>query len=196
MQYIVVDLEATCWVDRSARRRNQMEIIEIGAVCLDADLEVVDEFDSFVRPVVNPQLSDFCTELTSITQADVDRADRFGVVFERFLTWIGEEPHRVCSWGAYDLDQFRLDCRRFGVLLPAWFEDTHINLKEEFALWRGVKRCGMAKALKQLNLPLEGVHHRGIDDARNIARIAQQLLPHIGANAPTPKTETADLPAR
>ena len=48
MDLIVVDLEATCW--DTSRPRNHMEIIEIGAVRLDAALTVVDEFDcSFVR---------------------------------------------------------------------------------------------------------------------------------------------------
>ena len=37
------------------------------------------------------------------------------------------------------------------------------------------KKLGMAEALKHCGLPLEGTHHRGIDDARNIAR----LLPWI-----------------
>ena len=180
MPCIVVDVEATCWVDRSARPRDEMEIIEIGAVRLAEDLGIVDEFSSFVRPVVHPQLTDFCTELTTITQADVDNAEPFAAVFARFLTWIGEGPHRLCSWGAYDLNQFRLDCRRAGAAFPEWFETGHVNLKAEFATWRVVKRCGMARALTQLDLPLEGIHHRGIDDARNIARIAQQVLPHVG----------------
>jgi inhibitor of KinA sporulation pathway (predicted exonuclease) len=37
----------------------------------------------------------------------------------------------------------------------------------------------MAQALRLLGLPLEGTHHRGSDDARNIARIAQVLLPAL-----------------
>ena len=183
MRYIVVDVEATCWEDASARRRSEMEIIEIGAVRLGETLEIIDEFGSFVRPVAHRRLSDFCTELTTITQADVDDAESFAIIFGRFLAWIGNGPHRLCSWGAYDLNQFRLDCRRSGVPLPMWFEDGHVNLKKEFAAWRGTKRCGMARALAQLDLPLEGVHHRGIDDARNIARIAQQVLPHVTGNA-------------
>ncbi len=35
---------------------------------------------------------------------------------------------------------------------------------------------GMAGALKQLEIPLEGTHHRGIDDAWNIAEILTWLL--------------------
>jgi inhibitor of KinA sporulation pathway (predicted exonuclease) len=34
----------------------------------------------------------------------------------------------------------------------------------------------MAGALKYLNIELEGTHHRGKDDARNIAKILWQTL--------------------
>jgi inhibitor of KinA sporulation pathway (predicted exonuclease) len=174
MDLIVVDVEATCWDE--PRPRNRMEIIEIGAVRLDAGLQVVDELDLFVRPVVEPTLSAFCTDLTSITQAEVDAADPFSMVFPTFAEWIGDGEHRLGTWGAYDVGQFRLDCVRHGVAFPEWFETGHRNLKTEFAAWRGVRRCGMAKALEHLGHPLEGTHHRGSDDARNIARIAQLLL--------------------
>jgi inhibitor of KinA sporulation pathway (predicted exonuclease) len=172
---VVVDLEATCWAD-SARPRDRMEIIEIGAVRLDPDLVVRDEFSSFVRPVVEPELSAFCTELTSIGQADVDAADPFSMVFPAFMRWIGDGPHRLASWGFYDVGQLRLDCARHGIPFPDELEAQHVNLKAEFAARRRVRRCGMAQALAQLGITLEGTHHRGIDDARNIARIAQVLL--------------------
>ena len=73
-----VDLEATCdEVDESESPRplavvpNQMETIEIGLVVIDLEtLEIVDEFQRFVRPQINPLLTDFCKELTSIQQAE------------------------------------------------------------------------------------------------------------------------------
>ncbi len=183
VRFVVVDLEATCWASERPRPRSQMEIIEIGAVRLDESLEVADEFGSFVRPMVHPELSEFCIGLTSITQTDVDGADRFSEVFARFLEWIGNGPHSLCSWGLFDVSQFQLDCRRSGLLFPEWFETKHINVKGEFAAWRGVKRCGMAEALDHLGMPLVGTHHRGIDDARNIARIVQQMLPDLADSA-------------
>lgn len=42
-----------------------------------------------------------------------------------------------------------------------------------------VKSCGMARALEIAGLPLEGTHHRGADDARNIARLAALVLPRL-----------------
>jgi len=177
MRYVIVDLEATCWEGGS--NIEIMEIIEIGAVILESSQgPAVEEFSAFVKPVIEPILSDFCMRLTSIRQSDVDNADNFKVVFPRFIDWIGSQPFILCSWGAYDLKQFRADCERHKIPLPESFL-RHINLKQEFADLKGIKPCGMAKSLQILGIKLEGTHHRGIDDVRNIAKIAVKVLPIV-----------------
>ena len=179
MRYIVVDLEATCW---EGVRSADMETIEIGAVALGrANGPLESEFGTFVRPVIQPRLSDFCTVLTSIRQEDVDGADLFPDALQRLQAWIGSEPFCLCSWGNYDLNQLRNDCRRHNLQLPPTFEHGHLDLKKEFAKVFHVKRCGMARAMEVAGLPLQGAHHRGIDDARNIARLATLTLPRLEA---------------
>jgi inhibitor of KinA sporulation pathway (predicted exonuclease) len=171
--FLVVDLEATCW-DRPEDR--QSEIIEIGAVAVDALGYPMDEFQSFVRPILHPQLSEFCTQLTGIRQVDVDRARLFPEVLadlERWFEALG--PLVFCSWGNYDRRQLRQDCELNGVPYP--FSDEHINLKIACSRILSRRRgMGMAKALRVLGIELEGQHHRAIDDARNIARILQRML--------------------
>lgn len=177
MQYIIVDLEATCWAE--GNKPDRMEIIEIGAVRLESETGPVGgEWASFVRPVASQQLSEFCTQLTSITQSDVDQAEPFWAVFPRFVEWIGDAPFVLCSWGAYDLNQIKRDCERHKMALPESFEN-HLNLKRVFSQVKGTKPTGMRGALLMLDLPLEGTHHRGIDDARNIAKIAAVILPQL-----------------
>jgi inhibitor of KinA sporulation pathway (predicted exonuclease) len=179
MRYVIVDLEATCWEKGTSPSR--MEIVEIGAVLLpSSNGQPTQEFARFVRPVIEPVLSPFCTRLTTIRQQDVEDAEDFSQVFPAFLEWIGTEPCRFGSWGAYDRNQFRADCERHHLPFPPLLEQ-HINLKQAFAAWKHIKPCGMKAALAMLNLPLEGQHHRGIDDARNIARIARLLLPLLEA---------------
>jgi len=181
-QYLIIDLEATCW--EHGTRPGRQEIIEIGAVhMLAPDQPAVDEFSAFVRPIKHPELSVFCKRLTSITQQDVDQAEPFPVVFRRFMDWVGPEPFLFCSWGDYDQNQLRVDCRRHGIPFPAPLEN-HLNLKRLFAEQRGLRPGGMREALRRLGLPLLGTHHRGIDDARNIARIAAQVLPAYNAHNP------------
>jgi len=85
--------------------------------------------------VVEPKLSQFCTALSTIQQADVDGAEMFLAVFARFLEWIGTGPYRLCSWGFFDVGQFRLDCTRFGLVFPEQFENEHLNIKQDSSSW-------------------------------------------------------------
>ncbi|MEP0914987.1 exonuclease domain-containing protein [Leptolyngbya sp. GB1-A1] len=72
--YLVLDLEATC-CNQDTIKRHQMEIIEIGAVMVEAqNLNVIEEFQTFIRPTRYPVLTEFCKSLTSITQEQVDQA--------------------------------------------------------------------------------------------------------------------------
>ena len=168
MNYIIFDLEAT----REKDDRNfQREIIEIGAVKIDGDSEIVSEFTSFIRPVITPKLTNFCMELTSITQEQVDAADTFKTVLNRFLEWIGDESYYLCSWGFYDKTQFKKDCNLHGVDTK-WL-NNHISLKHQHGVKiMGIEKgVGMQKALSKAGLKLVGTHHRGIDDARSIAQL-------------------------
>lgn len=166
MNYIIFDLEATC---EKNNRNFPNEIIEIGAIKINEQREVVDTFDTFVKPKVNPILTEFCKELTSITQEDVDSAKLFPIVIKDFREWIGDEPFTLCSWGFYDKKQIEKDSIRHG-LSHSWVKN-HVSLKHQFADIKGIRPCGMEKALRILNLPLDGTHHRGIDDAKNIGKI-------------------------
>jgi len=119
--YCVVDLEATCCdQDPVTIAREQTETIEIGAVMVDgADLVPIVEFQAFIRPVRNPQLTKFCTDLTTITQNDVDQAKTFPKVFGEFLDWANGFPGWLfSSWGAYDVTQIPRDCAYWGIDPP------------------------------------------------------------------------------
>ena len=57
------------------------------------------------------------------------------------------------------------------------FGPSHINVKTLFALKQKLPHeLGMDEALQKLGIPLEGVHHRGKDDANNIAKIVREIL--------------------
>jgi len=173
--YLVVDFEATC-CDRGTVPREHMEIIEIGAVMVNADdLFVEGEFQSFVRPVRHPELTPFCRKLTSIRQADVDAAPDFPAFVPAFKEWLYRWHDFVfCSWGDYDLHQLNQDCDYHRI--PSPIGAPHLNLKRAITERLGLrKKPGLGDAVKMVGLTFEGTQHRGIDDARNIAR----LLPFI-----------------
>jgi inhibitor of KinA sporulation pathway (predicted exonuclease) len=175
--FLVVDLEATCCDDNSFPR-TEMEIIEVGAVMVQsATNQPVAEFQSFMRPARNPTLTDFCRDLTGITQPNVDAAPAFADVLANMLVWAADfAPYTLCSWGNYDRTQFHSDCDYHSVNYP--FGDKHINLKADFASATGRrKKMGVPAALRSVGLSFVGSHHRGIDDARSIAAMIPYISP-------------------
>ncbi|MCX7596777.1 MAG: exonuclease domain-containing protein [Fischerella sp.] len=173
--FLIVDVEATCSNDNSIPR-SETEIIEIGAVMLNGETWIIEsEFQQFIRPVRHPQLTNFCTQLTTIRQEDVDAASTFPEVISRFQEWVYSFPNPIfCSWGDYDKNQFIRDCKFHKVPYP--FSSEHRNIKKEFSEYCGVsQKFSMAEALQYLGIELQGIHHRGIDDARNIAAIFRHM---------------------
>lgn len=174
---VVVDIEATCW-EGEVPKGMESDIIEVGICLLDVHTgEIEDNRGILVKPE-RSQISSFCTELTTITPEMVEQE---GVPFQEALRILRKEfqTQSRCwaSFGAYDLKQFQRQCAAMGRGYP--FGPSHINVKTTFALKKKLSHeQGMAGALKMLEIPLEGTHHRGIDDAKNIAKILRWILNH------------------
>jgi inhibitor of KinA sporulation pathway (predicted exonuclease) len=174
---LIVDFEATCFMSGKEPPDFFQEIIEIGAVLLDTATRLpAGEYQTFVKPVLFPTLSPFCIKLTSIQQQDVDAGLSFDEAVQGLAGLWDHESTVFASWGFYDQRQLERQCQRFGVAYP-FAEQQHISVKHEHAqLYKLKKPLGMSKALELHQIPLTGTHHRGIDDARNIAHIAARML--------------------
>ena len=176
---LAVDFEATCDEDRTKIPRNESEIIEFGYSMVRLSTEEQISVGEFVKPVIHPTLSTFCTKLTTITQSDVDGASSFSVVAEKLRNFVsthgnGEKVIWV-SWGQYDFNQLAADCSRAGISSPL-AGITHYNLKEVEAAIAGRRQIGLDGAVAEHKLTWHGTHHRGVDDAINVANILLKLL--------------------
>ncbi|KAJ3271661.1 ERI1 exoribonuclease 3 [Terramyces sp. JEL0728] len=176
---LVLDFEATC--GKGIGDRNQ-EIIEFPIVVVDtSSLKIVDEFHTYVKPTT--QLLPFCTELTGITQDQVENAPPLSQVLADAETFAKKYPHSIfVTCGDWDLK----------TMLRIQTEREDLNRDEIFQQWVNVKFAfndtmadhkrknnrakGMTGMLSALGLDLVGRHHSGIDDARNIAKIAIELI--------------------
>jgi inhibitor of KinA sporulation pathway (predicted exonuclease) len=166
---LVVDVEATCWEGPPPEGQTN-EIIEIGVCELDVrTAERLGKHSILVRPE-HSTVSPFCTSLTTLTQEQVSHGVTFAEAC-RLLRKDFDAQNRVwASYGDYDRKQFQ----RQGTY-P--FGPRHVNVKTLFALTRALPReVGMAQAMELAGLPLEGTHHRGGDDAWNIAALLGTIL--------------------
>ena len=173
-QIVVVDIEATCW-EGEPPQGQESEIIEVGVCLLDVQSgEQMGRESILVRPE-HSEVSPFCTQLTSITPDQVARGMRFEDACSVLITRFKAKERVWASYGDYDRRMFEQLCGRLSVKYP--FSAGHINVKTHLAAAYGLAHeTGMRHALHLLKLPLEGTHHRAVDDAWNIAAILSRLL--------------------
>lgn len=173
-QILIIDVESTCW-EGPPPPEEESEIIEIGVCLLEVATGERLGVESILVKPERSRVSPFCTGLTTLTQSQVEGGVSFQEACSRLKRhYLGQE-RTWASYGDYDRRQFERQCRARQVGYP--LGATHLNVKNLFALKHKLSReVGMAEALTQLNLPLVGTHHRGADDAWNIAQILASML--------------------
>jgi len=173
-QIIVIDVESTCWKGRPPEGQAS-DIIEVGVCLLDLQtLERSDKRSIMVKPT-RSEVSDFCTELTSITAEDVEDAGTLADACRALRKKFGSKDRAWASFGDYDRRQFERNCSALDVSYP--FGPTHYNVKNVLAVGLGLERePSLIEACEMLGVTFEGTHHRGDDDAWNIAAVMVKLL--------------------
>ncbi|MBF8766349.1 exonuclease domain-containing protein [Pseudomonas putida] len=189
---LCVDLEATCdeypeglsdeqnLEHKLAVHRDEMETIEVGAVVLDLhqDARIVSEHTWFVRPVLNPVLTDFCKQLTTIDQVDVDSAGTYDQVrqaLDDYLAPFKGEGLMWCSWGDYDAKQLAMDADRNNCE-PMLAGLAHTNAKKWHWKVLNCRAMALRPAVEDWGIKWFGQYHRGIDDARNLGVLVGEIL--------------------
>lgn len=89
MIYGILDIEMTCdgkqdngkFIDDGRMKRAQREIISVGFVVCDDKYNIKNRYSSFVKPVNNPTITDYCENLTGITQNDVNHGKKCNNAF-------------------------------------------------------------------------------------------------------------------
>ena len=172
---LVIDLECSCWRGHPPDGQRQ-EIIEIGICMLDFNTREISNKQGILVKNHESEISGFCTKLTSITQEMIDKD---GVEFDeacRILKEYYKSEKRIWfSWGNFDRTMFVKDCDHRGVNYP--LSDYHFNAKTLYGFKHKMKNePGVQTALKHAGMTFEGHHHRGVDDAVNIARLVETIF--------------------
>lgn len=178
--FLILDFEATC--DNATKIKPQ-EIIEFPVLKVNAQtMKTESIFHTYVQPTAHPVLTPFCTELTGITQDMVDGQPTLEETLKSFHKWMGDngllDPNvRSCfvTCGDWDLKtMLPSQCKHFKLHIPDYFRKW-VNIKRIFEAATSQRALGMPGMLRALHLELQGRHHSGIDDSKNIARILAEV---------------------
>ena len=179
---LVVDVESTCWTGPPPAGQSS-EILEIGLCPVDvATLTRLPKRSLLVKPV-RSEISDFCTELTTLTPEMFVEAGSLADAAQVLRHDYQSRERLWASWGDYDRRQFERVCQDLGVSYP--FGISHLNVKTLFAAAFGLAHeVGLDQACLLAGITMQGTHHRGDDDAWNIAELLCILLRNTRVRVP------------
>ena len=178
MNYIVIDLEWNgSWSKKAHGYFN--EIIEVGAVKVDEDMRVLDEFRAAIKPVVSKKLSSIVTDLTNITAEELEDGTTFAGMMRQLIKWMGKEPATVLTWSTTDLLVLMENCRYFYGKQEIPFLKNYMDFQVYAQEKMGVdtsQQLGLARAGEMLGIPEDDMSlHRALDDSKLTAAILQKV---------------------
>jgi len=185
--YLVVEVKGT---SDDPPPEDPPEVIELALVAVDAQSgQVIGDFQRFVRPEANPELSPHCVALTGISQAQIDESELFEDVLEEANGWVAHlvedledadssvAPLVTVAYGVYAMKEILLDQIDDEELeVPTWAE-RWVNLQRVFKRHFTLRPLpSLNDALEYLGLTAKGKAHSAIDDAHNTAQILSELI--------------------
>lgn len=112
MNYIIFDLEWNRFT-RAVKVRCPDEIVQIGAVKYNENMEHIDSFRCYISPVLYRKMEPTVEKLTGLS---ISMLKKEGIPFkqaiEKFKDFIGEDAV-IMSWGSQDVDILRKNCTYF-----------------------------------------------------------------------------------
>lgn len=173
--HVFLDFEMNPIPRQYKKERNlvRAELIEIGAVKLNQDYELVDRYSAYVRPVFGP-ITSHITQLTGITDEAVAAAPEFAQALERFSDWIGQEKTRLYSWSMSDWRQLAGECRLKEVELPPGLCHRWMDFQRVYTRLVGLSSqnpLSLKNAIGAAETTFDGQAHRAVQDAENSASL-------------------------
>ncbi len=185
MHYIVLDLEFNQSYPFKTGNITQpipqclFEIIQIGAVKLNEDFEILEQFDAFVKPQIYPRLHPYVEKITGIKSSQLADQPSFREVYADFIRFIGTKDAILCTWGGDDIKALfrnilyhKLDPDKITqkYLNVQTFASTH--LKHE----KG-KAIGLKNAIVELDIEVDIPFHNALCDAIYTAKVFSVVHP-------------------
>lgn len=180
MAYIVFDMEWNQPVCAAQPQKGKNgvklagEIMQIGAIKLDDNLEIIGDFSLCVKPHFYKRLNKRVRELTGISKEELAEADLFPAVFAQFDAFCGDSP-TLLTWGFDDVPILRQNLISWG--LGTEICENSYNLQTIFNTQTdgGKSQRSLAFALEYYNIEAVLEAHDALHDAYHTALVAKHL---------------------
>lgn len=185
MNYIVLDLEwnQSHTGDHPEVKELPFEIIDLGAIKLNQEMNMLDEFNQLIRPSVYAKMHHVTSKIIHLHMKDLMKGKPFEQVMREFLDWCGNETV-FCTWGSMDLVEIQRNMRYYGMQPLSERPIRYLDVQKLFSIaYEDRKsRRSLEYAIDFLNLPKDIPFHRAFSDAYYTAKILATLAPDVLKN--------------
>lgn len=179
MNYIVLDLE---WNQSPNGKEYSIagmpfEIIQIGAVKVNGDLQPVDEYERWIKPKEYMQLHSKVQEILGVTMEElIEKGSDFQEVIKDFLEWCGDD-YLFCTWGSADLTELQRNMNYYGIdnNFPKPFLFYDLQKLFSICFLDGKARTTLQHAIEYLDIKSDEEYHFALNDARYTAMILEKI---------------------
>ncbi len=178
MNYIIFDLEWNQCPSSSSERVEKLpfEIVEIGAVKLNDNRDMVGEFSELIKPQIYHEMHFITSRLVHLQMEELEKGKPFKEVMERFLEWCGDDCI-FCTWGALDLLELQRNMAFYDMPplsdRPLKFYD--IQKLFSLAYEDGKSRRALEYAIDMMNIKKDIPFHRAFSDAYYTAKVFDNI---------------------
>ena len=182
---IVLDLE---WNQRYGRQQGipsslPQEIVDIGAVKLDASMRVAEQYQATVRPVVCPVMHRHVRRVTGISDADCRAGQRFHQAGASLAAFCGDH-FTLCTWGPDDCGVLQRNLA-YWMMPQGWLRGV-VDAQKLYAILQGAdksRQVSLDAAMEALGISPRFPSHRALHDAHHTALVVRRLC-EIAASLP------------
>lgn len=178
MNYIVLDLE---WNQSSDGKEEEskllpFEIVEIGAIRLNSERQMVSEFSELIKPQVYHEMHHITRKLIHLQMDQLEHGRPFAEVAEQFFDWCGEAPV-FCTWGAMDLTELQRNLSYYGMQTLADGPFPFLDVQKLFSIGFEDRksRRSLEYAIDYLKIEKDIPFHRAFSDAYYTAKVLALL---------------------
>lgn len=181
MTYITLDLEwnqayaqKALAVQKQLSCRLRGEVIQIGAVKLDRNLQPCGSYQIIVKPKFFKKLHRHVSALTGITQEQMDMGVPLSEAAERFKRWCGKD-FAFLTWGPDDIPMLKENFHAHGID-NSWLDSVY-DLQRIYAteVEGNAKQRSLEFVMEQFGIPQNLPAHDALNDAYFTALVAARL---------------------
>lgn len=185
MNYVIMDLE---WNQSSTGQEEvskmlPFEIIEIGAIKLNSDRKMIDEFSELVKPQVYHEMHRVTRRLIHLQMEQLEQGRPFTEVMRQFREWCGDD-YIFCTWGPLDLTELQRNIRYYQLEPLADGPIKFLDVQKLFSIAHEDQksRRTLEYAIDYLAIEKDIPFHRAFSDAYYTAKILALMDESVLAN--------------